>query len=346
MSGAVSDRDDAVSPRVSILLPCRDAAPYLPDTIASIQAQTFQDIEIVAVDDGSTDETVELLRAWAAADPRVRVLTQPPLGIVAALRRAAEAARGEILVRMDADDVAYSQRIERQVELLDARPDIGACGTLVRYFPRQHVQGGAQRYEAWINTLIEHDEIARDIFVECPIAHPTLAIRRSALEQVGGYIDNAWPEDYDLVFRMWDAGVRMAKVPEVLLRWRERPGRASRTQVRYGDDAFRRCKVHYLRQTMLNGHDGVVVWGAGPVGKAFALELQRQDVRVRAFVELDPRKIGQKIHGAPVIAPEAVQEFAGALVVAAVGQPNGRSEIRSVLDAAGFVEGRDFVAVA
>ncbi|HEX6309577.1 MAG TPA: glycosyltransferase [Longimicrobiales bacterium] len=334
------------TPRVSILLPCRDAAPYLPDTVASIRAQTFQDIEVIAVDDGSTDETAELLRDWAATDARVHVLTQPPLGIVSALQRAAEAAAGEILVRMDADDVAYSQRIERQVELLDARPELGACGTLVRYFPRQHVQGGAQRYEAWINTLIEHDDIARDIFVECPIAHPTLAIRRDVLEQVGGYVDNAWPEDYDLVFRLWQAGVRMAKVPEVLLRWRERPGRASRTEVRYGEDAFRRCKVHYLRHSVLNGHDGVIVWGAGPVGKAFALELQRQRVRVRAFVDLDPRKIGQNIHGAPVINPEQVQEYAGAFVISAVGQPNGRSEIRTVLDAQGFVEGRDFVAVA
>jgi glycosyltransferase involved in cell wall biosynthesis len=334
------------APRVSILLPCRDAAQYLPDTIASIQAQSFQNFEVVAVDDGSTDETPSILRDWAAEDPRVRVLTQKALGIVAALQRAVKAAKGDILVRMDADDVAYSNRISKQVEMLDDNPDIGACGTLVRYFPRQEVQGGAQRYESWINTLVDHDDIVRDIYVECPLAHPTLAIRRKVLEKVGGYTEEEWPEDYDLVFRLWRAGIRMAKVPEILLRWRERPDRASRNNERYSEDAFRRCKVHYLKQSMLNGFDGVVVWGAGPIGKAFALELQQQDVPVRAFVELDPRKVGQTIHQAPVIAPEDVGTYTGALVVAAVGQPNARDEIRRVLVEHGWEEGTSFVAVA
>jgi glycosyltransferase involved in cell wall biosynthesis len=334
------------APRVSILLPCRDAAQYLPDTMASIQAQSFRDFEVVAVDDGSTDASRALLDAWRLRDPRVRVIAQPPLGIVPALQRAMEAARGDILVRMDADDVAYSTRIAKQVELLDARPDLGACGTLVRYFPRAGVQGGAQRYEAWINTLIDHEEIVRDIFVECPIAHPTMAIRRHVLEAVGGYQDHGWPEDYDLIFRLWMHGAAFGKVPEVLLRWRERADRASRTDPTYDEQAFRRVKVHYLKQTMLNGHDGVVIWGAGPVGKAFALELQAQDVPVRAFVELDARKVGQTIHGAPVIAPDELPSYRGALALAAVGLPNAREEIRTTLSEQGWVEGDDFVAVA
>lgn len=276
----------------------------------------------------------------------MQVLTGPHRGIVAALQRAAQNAKGEILVRMDADDVAYSNRIEKQVELLDAQPGLGACGTLVRYFPRQEVQGGAQRYEAWINALVDHDDIVREIFIECPIAHPTLAIRKSVLEQVGGYADEAWPEDYDLVFRLWRGGVRMGKVPEILLRWRERPDRTSRNDERYSEDAFRRCKVHYLKAAMLDGYDGVVVWGAGPVGKAFALELQQQGVGVRAFVELDPRKVGQVIHSAPVVPPEEVGTYRGALVVAAVGQPNARDEIRRTLTDQGWQEGTSFVAVA
>jgi glycosyltransferase involved in cell wall biosynthesis len=329
-----------------VLLPCHDAAAYLPDTIASIQAQSFQDLEIIAVDDGSTDATRSLLDEWRQQDPRVRVIRQQPSGIVAALRRAVDAARGDILVRMDADDVAYSNRIQKQVEMLDANPDLGLCGTLVRYFPRSVVQGGAQRYELWINALIEHDDITRDIFVECPVAHPTMAIRRSVLQDVGGYQDHGWPEDYDLLFRLWQRGVRMGKVPEVLLRWRERPDRASRTDSRYDDDAFRRCKVHYLRESVLNGHEDVVIWGAGPVGKALALELQAQHVSVRAFIEVDHRKVNQKIHGVPVVGTDDVDRFRGSLLLAAVGQINGRDEIRATLDASGWVEGSDYVAVA
>jgi glycosyltransferase involved in cell wall biosynthesis len=314
--------------------------------MASIQAQTFQNVEVIAVDDGSTDETVALLEEWAANDPRVTVLKQKAAGIVPALQRAVEASQGEILVRMDADDVAYSNRIEKQVEMLDADPELGVCGTLVRYFPRNAIQGGTQRYELWINALIEHDDITRDIFVECPIAHPTMAIRRSVLDEVGGYQDRGWPEDYDLLFRLWQSGVKMGKVPEILLRWRDRADRTSRVDNRYDEDAFRRCKVHYLKESVLNGHDDVVIWGAGPVGKAFALELQAQKVPVRAFIEVDHRKVGQKINSVPVVAPEAVDQFRGSLLLAAVGQINGREEIRAALSASGWVEGTDYVAVA
>jgi glycosyltransferase involved in cell wall biosynthesis len=314
--------------------------------MASIQAQTFQNVEVIAVDDGSTDETVALLEEWAANDPRVTVLKQKAAGIVPALQRAVEASQGEILVRMDADDVAYSNRIEKQVEMLDADPELGVCGTLVRYFPRNAIQGGTQRYELWINALIEHDDITRDIFVECPIAHPTMAIRRSVLDEVGGYQDRGWPEDYDLLFRLWQSGVKMGKVPEILLRWRDRADRTSRVDNRYDEDAFRRCKVHYLRHTLLQGRDGVLVWGAGPVGKAFALELQEQGVEVRGFVDLDARKIGQVIHGAPVVGPDGLEPFRGTFAVGAVALPGAREEVRTALRDNGWEEGHDFVAVA
>jgi glycosyltransferase involved in cell wall biosynthesis len=333
------------SPPVSVLLPCHDAAAYLPDTIESLQAQSFQRFEVIAVDDGSTDDTAKLLAAWAGSDPRVRVFTQAHGGIVAALQRAVDEARGEILVRMDADDIAYSSRIEKQVGLLTEQPEIGACGTLIRYFPRDVLQGGAQRYEQWINRALTHDEIVREMFVECPIAHPTMAVRRDVLLQAGGYRDNGWPEDYDLVFRLWLHGVRFAKVPEVLLRWRERPDRASRTDPRYSEDAFRRVKVHFLKQSLLRDRQ-VVVWGAGPVGKAFAAELRAQNVDVVAFIDVDTRKVGNTMHDAPVLTPEELHGYSDAFVVAAVGQSAGREEIRAFLAGLNRSEGRDFVAVA
>jgi glycosyltransferase involved in cell wall biosynthesis len=333
-------------PRISILLPCRNAAATLPEAITSLEQQTFADYEVLAVDDGSTDETRTLLEQWSARDHRVEVLTQPPSGILAALIRALDAAKGDIIARMDADDVAHPQRLTRQIQLLDRHADIAACGTGVRYFPREAVRDGARRYEQWLNAIHSPADVAREIFVECPLAHPTLCARRSALDEAGGYADHGWPEDYDLVLRLHEAGCRMANVPEVLLDWREQPRRASRIESRYQPDAFRRCKVHYLRRTLLAGRDGVVIWGAGPVGKAFARELLAQGSAVRAFVDLDPRKIGQMTHGAPVIVPEGIARYRASLAVAAVGQPDARTEIRAALRFAGWREGVDFIAVA
>lgn len=333
-------------PKVSILFPCRDARPHLEAAIASIRGQTLEDFEVVAVDDGSNDQTFALLFTWAQQDHRVRVFQSHGRGLVAALATGLAGARGEYVARMDADDVAGPDRLAKQVALLESNPELAACGTLVEYFPAELVKDGARRYEAWVNGLRHPRDIARDIFVECPVPHPTLLIRRHALLAVGGYRDMDWPEDYDLVLRLWAAGYGIGKVPEVLLQWREGPDRASRVDDRYAPDAFRRLKVHMLRKTLLAARDGAVVWGAGPVGKEFARELQRQGTHVVAFVDLDPRKIGQEIHGAHVIEPDDVDAHRGALALAAVGQAGARSEIRATLAERGWVEMRDFCAVA
>jgi glycosyltransferase involved in cell wall biosynthesis len=329
-----------------VLLPARDGGRHLPECIASLEAQTCRGFEVIAVDDGSTDDTPELLRAWASRDARVRVLRQDPRGLVAALEHARAHARARYLARMDADDVAAPERLERQLDLMEARPDLTGCGCGIRYFPEALIKDGARRYQEWINDLIDPEQIARDLFVECPIAHPTFFVRADAVAAVGGYRDLGWPEDYDLLLRLWEAGGRFAKVPAPLLHWREGPGRLSRVHPSYGPDAFRRLKVEALRRTLLRDRNGVLVWGAGPTGKAFARALRDASLTVRAFVDLDRRKIGQVVHGAPVVPPARVNDFRGAFCVAAVGQPGARAEIRAALEALGWRETLDFVAVA
>ena len=332
------------APRVSILLPCRNAESTLHEAVRSLVVQTYEDLEIIAVDDGSTDSTASLLTDWARQDRRIRVIGIETQGIVAALNTAAAAARGELLARMDADDIASPHRIERQVSLLDSAAGLAACGTQVRYFPRGVVRDGARQYEEWINSINTPDEIERDLFVECPLPHPTLLLQRDAFERVGAYRDRGWPEDYDLVLRLWQAGYRLGKVAESLLDWREGPDRLSRVDPRYSDDAFRRCKVTYLKNRIRDR--AVVICGSGPVGKSFALELQGQSHRVVAFIDLDPRKIGQTIHGAPVIEPSDVGLYRDAYFLAAVGSAEARGEIRTYLSQAGLREIEDFCAVA
>lgn len=338
--------DFVARPMVSVLLPVRDGAAHLDEALASMAAQTLDDFEIIAVDDGSTDETPEILRRWADRDPRVRPFAQPPGGIVAALERARREAQSPYLARMDADDIAEPRRLEAQLDLMEGEPGLSACGSLVRYFPRSRIRAGARRYEAWINASVTPEQIERAIFVECPLAHPTFFLRAAAVEAVGGYRDHDGPEDYDLVLRMWAAGYRFGKVPEVLLRWREREDRLSRTDPRYAADAFLATKLRHLRATLLADGRPVVIWGAGPVGKGWSKALRAADVELEAFVELDPRKIGQQIHGAPVVDTEAGAAMGGVLHLAAVGQEGARARIRGVLEAAGKRVMEDFVAVA
>jgi glycosyltransferase involved in cell wall biosynthesis len=335
-----------MSVTISVLLPVRDAAPYLTECIASLRAQTFEDFEVLAVDDGSTDESPQLLSAWATEDSRVSLVRQVPRGIVHALEAGRTRARGRYLARMDADDIAEPARFAEQLALLEGRPELAGCGAGVRYFPRTEVRGGGRRYEDWINAIRTPEDVERNLFIECPLAHPTFFLRADAVAEVGGYVDRGWPEDNDLLLRLWRSGARLAAVDRVLLRWRRRNDRTSVRHEAYTPEAFRRCKVHYLLDTLARDRDGLVVWGAGPIGKAFALEVQRQGGTVRAFVDLDPRKIGQSVHGAPVIPPSGVDRYRASFSVAAVGQEGARSQIRAELESASWTEVTDFVAVA
>jgi glycosyltransferase involved in cell wall biosynthesis len=333
------------SPVVSVLLPLRDEEAYLGEALTSLSAQTFGDFEVIAVDDGSSDATPEIVREHARRDRRFRLIEQPAHGIVPALERARAEAGGRFVARMDGDDVALPERLEVQVQALDGEPGLAACGGRISLVGRR-VTDGARQYERWINSLVTPELAARDVFVECPIAHPALLVRRDVLFEIGGYRHCAWPEDYDLVLRLWASGARFRNVESTVLFWRDHPARLSRTHAAYSLEAFRRCKVHYLRQTLMREIRGAVVWGAGPVGKAFARELERQDTRVLAFVEVDPRKIGKTMHGAPVVGTDGVPRFAGAVWLGAVAGEQARSEIRSLVAAQGRREGVDFVAVA
>jgi len=358
-----------MNPRLSVLLPCRDAAATLPETIASLRAQTFEDFEVIAVNDGSTDATFAVLADWAADDPRVTVIEsaaarqtsagpqraaarpsttqpQPPASrLVAALNRAAAAARAPLLARIDADDIAHPDRFAAQLAFLERNPELAGCGAHVELFSAGRIRSGYRRYERWINAIETPDDVERSALIECPLAHPTLVLKASVFDALGGYRDMAWAEDHDLVLRILAAGARLANVPgEPLLRWRVRDDRLSLTSPTYAAAAFRRCRVHFLRHVFLPPDRPVVVWGAGRVGKPLARELIAQGTPVAAFVDLDPRKLGEEIHGAPVLAPEAFAAVfvARPFVLAAVGSPGVRDDIRAALARYAFEEIADY----
>ena len=333
-------------PRISVLMPCRDAVEHLPQAISSLSQQTFRDFDVIAVNDGSRDDTGTKLESWASRDSRVRVIHEERNGLTEALRSGSELCRGEFLARADADDVVHPCRFAEQLALLDGRPDVAAVGTHVRYFPWESVGVGARRYQRWLNGLSESENLARDIFVECPIAHPTLMVRRAEFERAGGYRANGWPEDYDLILRLHNSGARLANLPRVRHYWREREGRASRIDPRYSADSFRRCKIHHLRESDLRNRDAVSIWGAGRVGKDFARALADEGVQVTRFFDIDPRKIRQQIYRAPVHSAGEISQFRDEYLLVTVGAPGARELIRDQLATAGLHEPHDFRCVA
>lgn len=321
---------------MSVLVPVRDAEEYLDEALRSLSEQTHEDLEVIVVDDGSRDASGDLARDWAARDRRFRVVHQEPRGFVAASQRACAEARGRYVAAMGADDVARPRRLEVQLAALEEE-GLDACGGAVAYFPDP--KDGLRRYERWLNSLTTVEAAQRDLFVECPIGHPTLFARADAVT----YRTVDWPEDYDLVLRLWAGGGRFRNVAEPVLDWRDHPARLARTDPRYSLTAFARCKVHYLREYVLHGRP-VVVWGAGPVGKLHARVLMDVGVEVSAFVEVDERKIGKRTYGVPVVSHDDGPR--GGVVLGAVAGEAGRARLRELAREQGRREGDDFVAVA
>jgi len=335
-------------PRVSVVLPVRDAAATLRECLDSLATQTLEDHEVVAVDDGSRDESPLVLEEHSSRDRRLRVLRTPPCGIAAALNLGLRTARAPLVARMDADDVSLPDRLLRQVERLEADPAISVLGCRVEHVadPGVPPSGGMLEHVRWHNGLLDHDSMARDRFVDSPLVHPSVVARREVLDALGGYADIDGPEDYELWLRAFDAGVRFAKLDEVLLRWRDHPARATRCDPRYAPERFVAVKREALARGPLAGGRGVVVWGAGPIGKEWALALRGDGHEIVAFVEVDARKVGRRLHGAPVVPVREAGALRGPLHIAAVGQRGARERIRREAGRLGLVEGRDLVAVA
>lgn len=325
-------------------MPVRDAAATVAEALDSLFAQTLADFEVVVVDDGSTDETPDIL-SRAACDPRVRVLPRPARGIVAALNEGLAACHAPFVARMDADDVSLPNRLAAQVRWLASRSDLAAVACLVRCVPEDDLKDGMRAYENWINHLVDPDAIHREIYVESPLPHPAVLVRRSVLLAAGGWRHGAFPEDYDLWLRLDAAGARFAKVPEVLLHWREGGRRLSRVDPRYSATAFLACKAEHLVSGFLRERPAVQVCGAGRDAKAWGRELGRRGIRVERWFEVDPRKIGQTVAGARVLPWPPSIVHRDRPLLAAVGRPEARARIRADLEARGWRETVDWWAV-
>ena len=204
-------------PRVSVLMGVYNGERLLDQAIASIVGQTYSSWELVLVDDASTDSSLAVARSWAERDPRVRVVEHHVnRGLAATLNDAFAVARGDLLARMDADDVSLPRRLERQVEFLDARPDVAVVGT------------GADFVDAEANDLgtghlfEEHEDIAANIYRTTPLIHPSVMMRRTFLESLGGYdVRLRRAEDADLWLRGYRR-FRYHNLPEALMRCRIR----------------------------------------------------------------------------------------------------------------------------
>lgn len=322
-----------------------NAGATLPLTLRSVARQTERCFECIVVDDGSTDDSADIARAFGAEDSRFRVLTRPHQGLVAALNAGLHACRGEVVARMDGDDFMSRRRLALQLRALDEAPALVGVGCHVRLFPRAHLSDGLRHYERWLNNLCSAADIVRDRYIECPLAHPSFMIRREVFCRYG-YRDRGWPEDYDLVLRLLADGHRLGVVPQRLLHWRDHPQRLSRNNERYSIERFTRCRAHFLAENFLASQPRYALWGYGGTGKALRKALAAHDKHPAVIIELHPGRIGQIIFGAPVITPPGLAAYRALPLLISVAGAIARRQIRDKLATMNFAETRDYVLCA
>ncbi len=326
---------------VSILIPFKNTELFLPECIASIQNQTHLEWEVIAVDDHSSDKSRQILQSCANKDPRIKVLTNTGNGIIMAMRTAYTASSGRFITRMDSDDVMKPEKIRTMVSALqNSGPGKMALGK-VRYFSASGISNGYRRYEVWLNNLTHTGRNFEERYKECVIPSPCWMLHREDLDLCGAFNENRYPEDYDLAFRMFAAGLTPIPCEDVLHMWRDYDTRTSRTSEHYAQNYFLDLKVYYFLKLEWDVNRPLVIWGAGNKGKTMAKLFRKQNVPFNWVCD-NPNKIGKEIYGQILLSYTAIGTMKKPQSIITVANEKAQKEIRAFMDDHSMKDMTDF----
>tara|TARA_B100000965_G_C19503596_1_gene718589 strand:- start:378 stop:998 length:621 start_codon:yes stop_codon:yes gene_type:complete len=200
---------------ISIIMPVKNAAPFLKDCIESICKQTYTNWELIAVDDHSTDYSYEIISQYVSNNEKIQLLKSKGNGIIPALQMGYSHSSGQYIHRMDADDIMPQKKLSTLYNLITSYGNGHIATGHVSYFSNQKLNAGYQNYAKWLNQLCENNTQWDAIFKECVIASPNWLISRSDFEQAGGFNSSIYPEDYDLVFRFFKENLKVISAKEI-----------------------------------------------------------------------------------------------------------------------------------
>ncbi|MGO4921105.1 glycosyltransferase family 2 protein [Maribacter spongiicola] len=285
-----------VNSLVSILIPFKNVEYYFEECLKSIQNQTYQNWEVIAVNDNSSDNSLLIAKQFAAKDDRFKIFSNDKSGIITALRKAYTHSSGNFISRMDADDHMTKDRIKFMVDsLVNEGPGTLAVGK-VKYFSKEGVNDGYDRYEKWLNKLTATGENFEEIYKECVIPSPCWMVHKEDFDNCGAFTPDRYPEDYDLAFRFYKYGLKCIPCTTTLHYWRDYDNRTSRTSEHYAQNYFLDIKLHYFLKLELKSTDNLVVWGAGKKGKTIANSLVEKNIPFHWVCD-NQKKIGKDIYG-------------------------------------------------
>lgn len=328
-------------PLISILMPVYNAMPYLIECIESILKQSESNWELIAVNDFSTDNSGETLQRYAEQNPKIKVFQNSYKGIIPALHLAFQQSKGELVTRMDADDIMSLDKLEILNKLLQKNGKGCIATARVKYFSEGILGQGYQRYEEWLNQLCEKNNHFEEIYKECVIPSPCWMIWRRDLIKCKAFTGQIYPEDYDLCFRFYQQKLKTVSSKKMLHYWRDYPSRSSRTKKEYAKQHYFDLKLPYFLQLDYQPNRPLILWGAGRKGKYLAQKLKEQSISFR-WVCNTASKWGARIHNTIMEKFEIIAELEDPQIIISVAAPDGQIEIKNYLSSICLLPGKNY----
>lgn len=314
---------------ISIVMPVFNEAKYLAECLDSVIKQDILSWELLVVDDFSTDQSWDILKAYAARDSRIKIFKNDKKGIIPALQKAYASSSGKYITRMDADDRMSNDRLSSMYQVLHKNKEPVIAVGQVKYYSASGISDGYDKYQKWLNQLTATHSNFEDIYKECVIPSPCWMTSRTHFENCGAFKSDSYPEDYDLAFRFYLNKSQVIGVSKVLHHWRDYPSRSSRTDPHYSDNRFLHLKMDYFLKIDWN-QNGIVLWGAGKKGKWIAQELITREIPFQ-WICNNPKKIGKEIYSVVLKDSRNLKWNSEQQVIITVASKDGKPEVENTL---------------
>jgi len=281
---------------VSIIIPFKNPLPYFEDCLKSIVNQSYKNLQIILVNDHSTDDSEKLAFKYSIEDSRIELVNNIGKGIVDALNTGSKIARGKYISRMDADDIMTRNKVKVLRSLLEKKKTKHIAVGNVKYFASKKPMGnGYLKYAKWLNELTYNEKNFKEIYKECTIPSSSWMMLRSDFENIKGFKKLDYPEDYDFLFRVYYNQIKLTTTKEIIHLWRDHPMRTSRNSKDYLFENFISLKIKYLVKNELKTKDELVLWGSGKKGKLVAKKLIENNCSF-SWISNNQKKIGVEIY--------------------------------------------------
>lgn len=304
---------------VSIIIPFKNPMPYFEDCLKSVINQTYVKLQIILVNDGSEDQSLELAINMSDKDSRIEVFKNNGNGIIDALNTGAEMSKGKFITRMDADDIMDAEKIKILRNLLIKNGNKHLSTGCVSYFSSNKKMGdGYLKYAKWLNQLTIRSQNFVDIYKECSIPSSCWMMHMKDFNEIKGFKNLTYPEDYDFAFRTYYNNLKLVSSDKVLHLWRDHPKRTSRNSSVYEYENFIPLKINHLLKYELK-KEQLVLWGAGRKGKKIAEYLLEKSISFM-WVSNNSKKIGQLIYNVEIQSEEYLNLKIKKLVICGISE--------------------------